>query len=85
VPSRDVVAKRLDDETVLVHVRTNRIYTLNSTASRLWELLREGFDRTRIRERMAAEFDVEPVVLDVEIDHILSMLADERLIGDDHP
>ena len=82
-PGRDVVAKRLADETVLVHVRTNRVYTLNRTGSRLWELLEQGCDRAGLRERMAAEFEVEPAVLDAEIEGILAMLISERLIGVD--
>ena len=30
------------DEVVLVHLRTNRIYTLNRTGARFWELLEDG-------------------------------------------
>jgi hypothetical protein len=35
-PNRDVVARRLKDEIVLVHLRTNRIYSLNRTGARFW-------------------------------------------------
>jgi hypothetical protein len=38
-PEDDVVSRRLEDEVVLVHLRTNRIYKLNETGARLWELL----------------------------------------------
>jgi len=35
-PSRDVVARRLEDEIVLVHLQKNRIYSLNRTGARFW-------------------------------------------------
>lgn len=79
-PSRDVVARRLDEETVLVHLRTNSIFALNRTGARLWELLEAGHDRAEIRKRMLAEFDVGEAELDHEIERILESLASERLL-----
>lgn len=35
-PNPDVVAQRVQDEVVLVNLRTNEIYTLNRTAARAW-------------------------------------------------
>ena len=78
-----MVARRLDDETVLVHLRTNRIYTLNATAARLWELLEEGCDRTEIERRMGDEFDVDRAQLAEEIDRVLASLAAEGLVAPD--
>jgi hypothetical protein len=78
-----VVARRLEEETVLVHLRTNRIYTLNPTAARLWELLEAGYDRSGIRSRMLGEFDVEGAQLDREIEEILGSLSAEGLLAAD--
>jgi hypothetical protein len=75
-----VVARRLDEETVLVHLRTNSIFALNRTGARLWELLEAGHDRPEIRKRMLAEFDVGEAELDQEIERILESLASERLL-----
>jgi hypothetical protein len=36
-PDPNVLAKRVDDEIVLVHLETNRIYELNRTRSVLWD------------------------------------------------
>jgi hypothetical protein len=82
-PNDDVVARHLDSETVLVHLGTNRIYTLNSTAARLWELLEEGHDRLEIERRMGAEFDVDGAELAEEIERALASLTAEGLVAPD--
>jgi len=38
-PSEDTVTQRVGEGIVLVHLPTDRIYSLNPTATRLWELL----------------------------------------------
>ena len=53
VPSPDVVARRVDDEVVLVNLQTNRIFALNSTGARFWELLEGGADRVEIEETLS--------------------------------
>lgn len=76
----DVVARRLDDEIVLVNLRTNRIYELSPTAARLWELLGSGCDVEQARERLVAEFEVGETQLAAEIDVLVSQLASENLV-----
>ena len=53
LPTRnpDVVFRRLDDEVVLVNMKTNLIYALNPTAARFWELLRRGSSGARRSRR----------------------------------
>jgi Coenzyme PQQ synthesis protein D (PqqD) len=79
-PSADVVARRLGDETVLVHLGTNQIYRLNRTGSRFWELLMEGNDRTTTEERLLDEFEIDAASLRVEIAELLRRLADSGLV-----
>ena len=57
-PSRDALATRVGDEIVLVHTVTDRIYVLNRTGARVWELLCGELDQTEIESRLAEEFDV---------------------------
>lgn len=79
-PHPDVVAERVQDEIVLVHLKTNQIYALNATAARAWELLGEGHERDAIAERMQREFDVVPDQLRQEIDRLMSSLTDAGLL-----
>lgn len=80
-PIPDVVGRRLDDRFVVVSLRTNRIYELNHTASALWELLESGTDPSELAPAMLERFDVEPDVLQREIDYTLNVLTDAGLLS----
>ena len=78
-PDPNVLAKRVGDEIVLVHLDTNHVFELNRTAAFLWDALGAGATRDELEERMALEFDVERDELAREIDDLLSQFASERL------
>lgn len=83
-PDPEVVTQRLEDELVVVHLRTNRIFVLNRTAARYWELLDSGLDSAQIQETLLREFAVDEDELRGEIESFVSRLASEELIrGDD--
>jgi len=79
-PGPDTVAERLDDELVLIHMKTDRIYLLNRTGARIWELLSGGHDVTEIERRVRGEFEVAQDEVAVEIQGLLESLQSERLI-----
>ena len=79
-PDPNVLAKRVDDEIVLVQLETNRIYELNLTAAFLWDALTSGATQVELEERLALEFDVERAELAREVDELLSQFMSERLI-----
>jgi hypothetical protein len=79
-PDPDVVGQRLGDDAVLIHLQTNRIYELNPTAARVWELLGAGEDLKEISRRMLTEYDVPEEQLDHELHGLLTALAGERLL-----
>jgi hypothetical protein len=78
--SDEVVARRLQDEVVLVHMQTNRIYTLNATGARCWELLKEGLQPPEITRRLMEEFDIAQAQLEEELGALLSRLEAEQLV-----
>ena len=79
-PSLDVVFRLLDDEAVLVHLGTNRIYSLNPTGARFWKLFAEGRPDVEIKRTLMREFDVRPEELEAEIDALLGSLESEGLV-----
>jgi hypothetical protein len=79
-PTPDVVYRELEGEIVLVHLGSNRIYTLNETGAKFWELLSKGYEREEIERRLLDEFDAEPAVLHGEIDSMLDTLAEQGLV-----
>jgi hypothetical protein len=70
----------LHGEVVVVHLRTNRIYALNRTGARLWQLLGSGCDRGELERRLLAEFDVDPAELSREVGDLLASLVTEGLV-----
>jgi hypothetical protein len=83
--SPDVVHRRIEDESVLVHLKTNKIYALNETGSRLWELLLEGRDSESIKHELQKEYDAEPEDIAREVDGLLASLAAEELVSFEDP
>ena len=79
-PSPDVVFRRLVDQAVLVHMETNRVYELNLTGARIWELLEDGVSGESIVTTLIDEFDADPGQLRNEVDAILGELAAEGLV-----
>ncbi len=84
-PSQDVVFRHLEDEAVLVHLGTNRIYSLNPTGARFWELLVAGHARSEIAKQLLHEFDVSAEQLEEEIEALLASLVSERLVTIEQP
>src|SRR5690242_17145967 len=79
-PGPDVIAQRLGDEVVLVHMQSDRIFELNRTAARLWELLTTGCTQADAQRRMLEEFAVDPTQLTQEINTIVASLVSEQLL-----
>jgi Coenzyme PQQ synthesis protein D (PqqD) len=76
----DVVGRRLADRFVLVNLRTNRIYELNTTASVLWELLEAGSEDSELESKMLERVDVEPGVLRGDIETAMRAMRDAGLV-----
>ena len=84
-PSRDVVAQRLGDDLMLVQLATDRIYSLNGTAARLWELVSTGLSADAIETRLGREFAVEPARLRRDVTRILASFAKNDLVVERAP
>jgi len=78
--SPDALATRVGDETVLVDLRTDRIYSLNRTATRIWELVCDECDRAEVERRMLEEFQVTPAELAEAIDDLVVSMTEQGLL-----
>jgi hypothetical protein len=65
---------------VLVHLRTNSIFSLNPTAARVWELLETGCNRSDLLVQLEEEFEVGRDRLAREVDGLLSTFSREGLL-----
>jgi hypothetical protein len=77
----NVVAQRVEDQIVLVNLETNRIFALNSTAARLWELLSDGRNAGEIHAELSKEYAVDGLGLREEIERLLEELNAESLVA----
>ena len=78
-----VLAKRLGDEIILVHLETNQIYELNCTAARWWELVAAGSNECQILRQLSEEFDICRQALRQEIEQLILTLNERRLVSVD--
>jgi hypothetical protein len=83
--SAQVVSSRLGDAGVLVHLQTNRIFEVNATGLRIWELAGQGRTLAEIEQTLRGEFDVEPARLRSELLALVAELSREGLVDDDDP
>lgn len=79
--SPDAVANRMGDQIVVVHVGTDRIFELNSTAARIWDLLSEGRNRSEIERVLSEEFNVSEAEAARQIEELLKSLVSENIIS----
>jgi hypothetical protein len=79
-PASDIIARRLGDSAVLIRLQTNRIYELNDTGARIWEVLKTGVTRDDVVERLLPEFEIDRNALGQAVDELLGMLKAEGLI-----
>jgi len=77
-PAADVIARRLGDSAVLIRLNTNRIYELNATGARVWELLSEGATRDQVVDALGREFDEEGI--GAAVDELIGVLRAEGLV-----
>jgi len=75
-----VVARNVGETTVLVRLSTNRIYELNASGARIWELVGRQMTRDQILSTLSEEFDVERDVLERELDALIASLRTEGLV-----
>lgn len=70
----------MGDEFVLIHLGTNRIYRLNRTAARVWELLVAGMQRDELVEQVVSEFDINKENFVAEFDAFVATSAEDGLL-----
>jgi Coenzyme PQQ synthesis protein D (PqqD) len=80
-PNPEVIAKRLDQTTVLVDISTSRIFELNETGTRIWELLGQGLNVEQIVQHLVSEFEVADSQAAEELKTLLSQLQDQGLVA----
>jgi hypothetical protein len=78
--NQDVASSRLGDTGVLVHLRTNRIFELNATGLRAWEIIGTGCAEHDVLEQLQREFDVDSERVRLELTPLVEAMVREGLL-----
>jgi hypothetical protein len=81
IVSPDAVANRMGDQIVLVHVGTDRIFELNQSAARVWDLLTSDHNLSEIQKILLEEFNISESDASQQIKELLDSLIAERIIS----
>jgi hypothetical protein len=80
VASKDQVSSSLGEETAILHIGGGVYYSLNPVGAQIWALLQQPVVVGELRDRLLAQFDVEPGRLEQDLHNLLGDLAREGLI-----
>lgn len=76
----EVMAQRMGDDLVLVHLSSNQIFELSSSAARLWELLESGLGLAEAERQLLADYEVTSARLKEDILQTLRALETAHLV-----
>ena len=80
VASRRQVSCDLLDEVALLHLDSGVYYGLDPVGGRVWHLIREPARVADLRDRLLAEYEVEPGRCESDLLALLGRLAAEGLV-----
>jgi hypothetical protein len=78
--SGDVISRRLGDEVIMVNLKTDRVYALNPTAARVWELLAARRSVASIERKLAEEFSADGAKLSRDVARLVATLRAKKLV-----
>ena len=75
--------QKMKDETLVVDPRTRKVHLLNTTATRIWDLLEAPHTTAEVVAALAAEFEAAPETLRGDVDKLLAELRARGLVAVD--
>jgi hypothetical protein len=79
VVSEDVLFRELDDEAVLLNLKTGIYFGLNPLGTRIWQLIVTERALCRVLDAMLLEYDVERSVLETDLLELSRQLCSSGL------
>jgi hypothetical protein len=73
-------SRRIDDEGVVLDLRTSVYYSLNETARLVWEGLGEGCSIESIVKKLGSEFDENLKQIERDVEAVVKQLRQHELI-----
>lgn len=76
----DVVFRQVSGEAVILDLESQRYFSLDATGTRMWELLAEHGALDIVRDMLLTEYEVEPEVLERDLNELVTRLLDAGLL-----
>ncbi|HEX8615972.1 MAG TPA: PqqD family peptide modification chaperone [Thermoanaerobaculia bacterium] len=80
VVSKNQMASEIGGEVVILGVTAGRYFGLDQVGVRIWQLIQSPMSISTIRERLLAEYDVEPARCEADLLRILEQMHASGLI-----
>jgi hypothetical protein len=80
IQSKQVVQSKIDDEVVMMDIESGFYFGLNSVASIIWELLKDGKTVDELAEYLITEYDVNRKQCLEETDILIKKMLDLKVI-----
>ena len=81
VRAEDVAWKSIDEEVVVLDLRTQRYLCLNRSAAILWPMLIAGACRDELADALARTYDIVAAAASVDVEVLLSQLSERDLLN----
>lgn len=80
IQSKQVVQSKIDDEVVMMDIESGFYFGLNSVASIIWELLKDGKTVDELADYLITEYDVSREKCLEETDILIKKMLDLKVI-----
>jgi hypothetical protein len=78
--SPHVLCEQLDDEIVLLDMRSGHYFGLSPVATRLWSHLQQGSTLEQAQAALLAEFEVDMATLEADVEELVRTLEEKALL-----
>jgi len=77
----DVLWQQVEDQVILLDLRSNEYHALNDSGSRMWMLLVDSADVSAALDRLCATYDADPALLERDLAEFIGKLAANGLLA----
>lgn len=78
--AKEVAAKVIDDEAILINLSTAVYYSMDGTGGRIWSLIEERHDLDTIAATLASEYAESPDRCRADLETLAAQLIEENLV-----
>jgi hypothetical protein len=76
-----VAMSHLDNEGVLLNLKTGKYFSLNETGVKMWDLLKLHQDTDLVLNAILNEYNAEPDILKQDLNNLVQQLLAEGLVN----